>query len=85
MWLSCTYVFLVLFVYLLLLFCSYFVVLCYVVFCYFYYFVCTSVGLLPPAESAIVVVVVAVAVAVVVINVHACIIVLFILPDIIPL
>ena len=36
----------VLFVYLPLLFCSYFVVLC-----YFYYFVCTSVGQLPPGES----------------------------------
>jgi hypothetical protein len=35
-------------VYLLLLFCSYFVVLC-----YFYSFVCTSVGLLPPGESPI--------------------------------
>jgi hypothetical protein len=44
----CTYIFCVLFVYLLLLFCSYFVILCYV-----YSFVCTSVGLLPLGESPI--------------------------------
>jgi flagellar basal body-associated protein FliL len=46
-------------VYLSLLFCSYFVVLCFVVFfvvtvvlCIFIFF-CTSVGLLPPGESPI--------------------------------
>jgi hypothetical protein len=44
----CTYIFCVLFVYLGLLFCSYFVVLC-----YFYCFVCTSVGLLPQGVSPI--------------------------------
>ena len=50
----CTYIFCVLFVYLLLLFCSCFVALCYFVFCsnfvalcYIYCFVCTSVVLLP--------------------------------------
>jgi hypothetical protein len=48
----CTYIFCVLFVYLFLLFCSYFVVLCYLLF-----FVCTAVG-----ESPIVVVVVVVVV-----------------------
>jgi hypothetical protein len=47
------------FVYLTLLFCSYFVVLCFFMFCscfvilYIFIFVCTSVGLLPPGESPI--------------------------------
>jgi hypothetical protein len=39
----------------LFLFCSYFVILC-----YFYCFVCTSVGLLPPGGNPIAVVVVVV-------------------------
>jgi hypothetical protein len=49
-----TYIYCVLFVYLSLLFCSYFVLrfLCFVVMCIFI-FVCTSVGLLPPGESPI--------------------------------
>jgi hypothetical protein len=50
-----TYIYCVLFVYLSLLFCSYFVVLCFVVIvvlCIFI-FVCTSVELLPPGESPI--------------------------------
>jgi hypothetical protein len=42
-----TDIFCVLFVYLSLLFCSYFVVLC------IFIFVCTNVGLLPPGESPI--------------------------------
>ena len=54
-----TYIYCVLFVYLSLLCCSYFVVLCFVVFfvvivvlCIFI-FVCTNVGLLPPGETPI--------------------------------
>jgi hypothetical protein len=49
-----TYIFCVLFVYLSLLFCSYFVVLCVLCFvlCIFI-FVCTGAGLLPPGESPI--------------------------------
>ena len=49
----CTYIFCVLFVYLLLLFCSYFVVLC-----YFYCFVCTILGLLPPDKSLIAIIII---------------------------
>jgi hypothetical protein len=44
----CTYIYCVLFVYLLRFFCSYFAVLC-----YFLRFVCTSMGLLRPDESPI--------------------------------
>jgi hypothetical protein len=44
----CAYIFCVLFVYLFLLFCSYFVVLC-----YFYCFVSTSAGLRPPSENPV--------------------------------
>jgi hypothetical protein len=40
-------------VYLSLLVCSYFVVLCFVVVLCIFIFVCTSVGLLPPGESPI--------------------------------
>jgi hypothetical protein len=43
----------VLFVYLSLLFCSYFVFLCIVVVLFIFIFVCTSAGLLPPGESLI--------------------------------
>ena len=68
--------------YLSLLFCSYFVVLCYLLFCscfvlfcyfvvvlcYFYCFLCTSVGLLPPGESPIAISKQAAAAAVVVVT-----------------
>jgi hypothetical protein len=55
-------VYCILFVYLSLFFCSYFVVLCFFMFCScfvvilvlcIFIFVCTSVGLLPPGESPI--------------------------------
>jgi hypothetical protein len=57
-----TYIYCVLFVYLSLLCCSYFAVLCFFMFCScsvvivvlcVFLFVCTSVGLLPPGESPI--------------------------------
>ena len=53
-----TYIFCVLSVYLSLLFCSYFVVLFFLMLCSCFdvlctFFVCTSVGLLPPEENPI--------------------------------
>ena len=48
--------------YLSLLFCSYFVVLCFflcfVVVLFIFIFVCTSVGLLPPGESPIAIIII---------------------------